>query len=76
METVDGLKWQVMRSTQDASILLEHMGRHMQSAGETASAQMFLAKARELNQQVSQFQKIAVGHVSLGSNSLEQQSAD
>lgn len=73
METVDSLKWQVMRSTQEASMLLEHMGRHMQSAGETASAQMFLAKARELNQQASQFQRIAIGHESLSSDSLEQQ---
>jgi two-component system, chemotaxis family, protein-glutamate methylesterase/glutaminase len=76
METVDGLKWQVMRSTQEASMLLEHMGRHLQSAGEADSAEMFLAKARELNQQASQFQKIAIGHESLSGNSLEQQPAD
>jgi two-component system, chemotaxis family, protein-glutamate methylesterase/glutaminase len=62
LETIDRLVWQTMRGFQEASMLLEHLGRHMQENGGSAQAGVFLAKARNLNQQASQFQRIAVGH--------------
>src|SRR5215207_110785 len=61
METIDRLVWQTTRAFQEGSMLLEHIGRHMHENGEAASADVFLKKARELNQQASQFQRIAVG---------------
>jgi two-component system, chemotaxis family, protein-glutamate methylesterase/glutaminase len=76
LETIDGLIWQVMRGSQEASMLLEHIGRHMQSVGEDVSAETFLEKARELSQQAGQFQKIAVGQEGLRGDGREQQPAD
>jgi len=77
MEKIGDLIWQADRGFQEASMLLEHIGEHMQNAGETARSETFLAKARDLNQRASRFQKIALDHESLSIDNLEQQrSAD
>lgn len=65
METLDRLVWQTTRGFQEASMLLEHLGRHMQENGGSAQADVFLAKARKFNQQASQLQRMAIGHESL-----------
>ncbi len=62
METIGELLWQTTRGFQEASMLLEHIGRHMQESNGSVQADVFLAKARELSQQASQFQRIAVGN--------------
>jgi len=77
METVGELIWQTTRGLQEASMLLEHVGRHMQNSGEAAGAETFLTKAQDLNQRASRFQNIAIGHESLsGDNIQQQQSTD
>jgi two-component system chemotaxis response regulator CheB len=73
METVNDLVWQATRGFQEASMLLEHIGRHMQENGGSADAERFLAKARDLNQQASQFQKIAVSRENLSVENMRQQ---
>jgi two-component system chemotaxis response regulator CheB len=60
-ETINNFIWQTTRGVQEGSMLLEHIGRHLQENGGSAEAEKFLAKARELNQQASRFQKIAIG---------------
>jgi len=65
METIGGLIWQTTRAFQEGSMLLEHIGQHMQENGGSAQADLFLAKARELNQKSSQLQRIAIGQESL-----------
>lgn len=70
METVGDLLWQTTRGFQEASMLLEHMGQHIRESGEAAVGERFLAKARELNQQASRFQKIALGQGSLSEEHL------
>jgi hypothetical protein len=72
METIGNLIWQTTRGFQEASMLLGHLGRHMQESGESAEADVFLSKARDLNQQASRFQRIAVGHESLSAEKLQQ----
>ena len=73
METVSGLIWQTTRGFQEASMLLEHMGQHLRENGEVATAKRFLAKARELNQQASRFQQMAVGQEGLSEERLRRQ---
>lgn|SRR5215212_2466214 len=73
MERIGELIWQTTRGFQEASMLLEHIGEHMQNAGEAARSEIFLAKARDLNQRASRFQKIALGHESLSIENLELQ---
>ena len=71
-EKVGELIWQTTRGFQEASMLLEHIGRHIQENGGADQADEFLAKAREFNQSASQFQRIAVGHKSLSVENLGQ----
>ncbi len=73
METVSGLIWQTTRGFQEASMLLEHLGQHLRGHGEAATAERFLAKARELNQQASMFQEIAVGQERVSEENLRRQ---
>jgi len=73
METIGEMVWQVTRGLQEASMLLGHIGQHMQNAGEADRAGIFLAKARELNQRASKFQKIALDHEILSSENLEEE---
>ncbi|HKG54778.1 MAG TPA: chemotaxis protein CheB [Anaerolineales bacterium] len=73
MERIGELIWQATRGFQEASMLLEHIGEHMQNAGEVSRSEIFLAKARDLNQRASRFQKIALGHESLSIENLELQ---
>lgn len=75
METVGQLIWQTTRGFQEASMLLEHIGQHMQDNGGASRADIFLAKARELNQRASQFQRIAIGQESLSVETMRQQGA-
>ena len=70
MQTIGELIWQVTRGFQEATMLLEHIGRHMREQGQTARGEVFLAKARELNLRASQFQQIAIGHESLSEDNL------
>jgi two-component system chemotaxis response regulator CheB len=72
-ETIGALLWQTTRGFQEASMLLEHIGRHMQEGNGFAQAEVFLAKARELNQQASRFQRIATGHEGLSAENIEHQ---
>jgi two-component system chemotaxis response regulator CheB len=72
-ETLSNFIWQTTRGFQEASMLLEHIGRHMQENGGSARADVFQAKARELNQQASQFQRIAVRYQSLSIENLLEQ---
>jgi two-component system chemotaxis response regulator CheB len=76
MRTIGDLIWQVQRGFQEGSMLLEHIGTHMQERGEMAKARVFLAKALELNQRATAFQKLAIGHESLSEESLEQHQPD
>ncbi len=73
MKTVGELIWQTQRSFQEASMLLEHIGTHMQERGETAKAKVFLAKALELNQRATAFQRLAIGHESLSEEKIEEE---
>ena len=72
METVNNLVWQTTRGFQEASMLLEHFGRHVQENGGSVEAERFLAKARELNQQASQFQSFATDRESLRTENFGQ----
>ena len=58
-------------------MLLEHIGQHLQENEQADQAQIFLTKSRKLNQQASNFQRIAINHESPSTEKLEQpQAAD
>jgi two-component system chemotaxis response regulator CheB len=73
LETAGELIWQTQRGFQEASMLLEHLGEHMQENGQSARGQIFLAKAHELSRRASQFQHIAIEHESLSVENIQDQ---
>jgi two-component system, chemotaxis family, protein-glutamate methylesterase/glutaminase len=72
MESVGDMIWQVTRGLQEAEMLLEHMGQHLQNAGDSDKAEIFFAKAHEIQKQASKFQELAVDHESLSAENLDQ----
>jgi two-component system, chemotaxis family, protein-glutamate methylesterase/glutaminase len=76
MQTTGEMIWQVTRGLQEAEMLLEHMGRHIQDHGDSSRAEKFFIKARELASRAIQFQEVAQRHESLSDENLEHQSSD
>ena len=71
MESVGNLIWQAQRGFQEATMLLEHIGGHMQERGELTRGEVFLAKARELTQKATMLQKLAINHQVLSEENIE-----
>lgn len=65
LESIGEQMWQTVRGYQEASMLLGHIGRHMQDHGGSAQADVFLSKARELDRQAGRLQRIATERESL-----------
>jgi two-component system, chemotaxis family, protein-glutamate methylesterase/glutaminase len=54
------LIWQAVRSLQETEMLLEHLARHFQQAGESAQAKMFLLKAQKIGRESNEFHDLAI----------------
>ncbi len=65
--------WQVIRSFEEAVLLLHHMGHHWQEAGDAPRAATFVAKARELEQRSRTYHADVLQHESLSGDNLGQQ---
>jgi two-component system, chemotaxis family, protein-glutamate methylesterase/glutaminase len=70
LQSTGEMIWQVARGLQEGQMLLEHMGRHIQRAGDRARAEKFLAKARDLGKRASRFQDAAREHESMSGPDL------
>jgi two-component system chemotaxis response regulator CheB len=73
MTSTGELLWQVIRSFEEAVLLLHHMGQHLQEAGDATRAEIFLAKARELEQRSRTYHADVLQHESLSGDNLGQQ---
>jgi two-component system chemotaxis response regulator CheB len=76
MESSGELLWQVIRSLKEGVMLLNHMGKHLQEAGNRQRAKTFFAKAREIEKQSKTFHDAALKHESLSGDNLGQQHKD
>ncbi len=68
--------WQVTRSLQETVMILQHMGKHIQDAGDVEKAGNFFDKARDLEKQASQMQKLATEQERLSQENLEYEKKD
>jgi len=73
METTGEVLWQVIRSLEESVMLLRQIGKHLQQSGDTARADIFLAKAGELEKRSRTFHDAALSHESLSGDNLGQQ---
>jgi two-component system chemotaxis response regulator CheB len=76
MEATGEMLWQVIRSLEESLMLLDHMGRHLQEAGDDDRANLFFAKARELEKRSRTFHDSVLDHESLSGDNLGQQPED
>ena len=72
MKSAEDMLFQVRRGLQEVEMLLEHMGRHLQEAGETMRAMKFLARARQVGRQISRLQDLAQEHEGLSADPLDE----
>jgi two-component system chemotaxis response regulator CheB len=72
MEATGEMLWQVIRSFEEASMLLQHMGRHFEEDGRPDRARPFLAKAKEIEQRSRTFHEVVLEHESLSGDNLGQ----
>lgn len=72
METTGQMLWQVIRSFEEASMLLRHMGGHLEERGDSHRAKSFLDKAREIEQRSRTFHEVTLEHESLSGDNLGQ----
>jgi two-component system chemotaxis response regulator CheB len=70
METTGEMLWQVMRSMEEAVMLLQHLGRHMKEEGAEQRAEVFQAKARELEARSRVLHDAVLHHESLSTEKL------
>jgi two-component system chemotaxis response regulator CheB len=64
--------WQVMRSLEEGVMLLNQMGQNLQVAGDNERAEIFFAKAKELEKRSNTFHETVLKHESLSGDNLGQ----
>jgi two-component system, chemotaxis family, protein-glutamate methylesterase/glutaminase len=72
METTGEMLWQVIRSLEEGVMLLNHMGQHLEEAGDSARAKIFLEKARDLERRSKTYHNDVLAHESLSGDNLGQ----
>ena len=72
MESTGEMLWQVMRSLEEAVMLLNQMGQMRQVAGDDERAQVFFTKAAELEKRSATFHETVLTHESLSGDNLGQ----
>jgi two-component system, chemotaxis family, protein-glutamate methylesterase/glutaminase len=72
MDTTGQMLWQVIRSFEEASILLRHMGRQFEEQGDSSRAKPFLDKASEIEKRSRTFHDVTLEHESLSGDNLGQ----
>jgi len=70
MESTGELLWQVMRSLEEAAMLLEHIGGHMAEEGAGQRAETICAKAKEIETRSRTFRDAVLSHETLSTEKL------
>src|SRR5882724_7315842 len=76
MESTGAMLWQVMRSMEEAVMLLQHIGRHVTEKNGNHRAEIFFAKARDLDERSKAFHDAVLSHESLSTEKLAGSSQD
>jgi two-component system chemotaxis response regulator CheB len=71
MESTGEMLWQVMRSYEEAVMMLQDMALHLKEAGDSKRASVCLAKARDLEKRSRKMSAIVLEHESLSADNLD-----
>jgi two-component system, chemotaxis family, protein-glutamate methylesterase/glutaminase len=72
MESTGEMLWQVMRSLEEAVMLLDHIGKDLDAAGAPERAVLFFNKAREIERRSRTYRDDVLSHESLSGDNLAQ----
>ena len=72
MEESGELLWQVMRSLEEAVLLLDDMGRQLERAGASERAKEFYARARDIQKRSKTYHADVLRHESLSGDNVGQ----
>ena len=72
MQTTGAMLWQVIRSLEEAAMLLTTMGNDLLIAGDANRAGVFFEKARQIESRSKTFHSTAIQHESLSGDNLGQ----
>lgn len=61
-ETTESKLWQTLRAMEEAVMLLEHLGQHLQDTGQPVEAGAFQDKAHQMRARARALREIAIGH--------------
>lgn len=75
VEKVEMRYWDVMRSLEEAAMLLEEMGHTLDGNGQSRAALRFRANASQAAQQSRQVRELVMGEAALGSDTLMEEVA-
>jgi two-component system chemotaxis response regulator CheB len=70
MESTGDMLWKVMRSFEEAVMLLRHMAERIQMEGNKPRSEIYLAKSRELEARSKMFHEVLLKHESLSEENL------
>ncbi|HEY3918735.1 MAG TPA: chemotaxis protein CheB [Stellaceae bacterium] len=70
MEHTGEMLWQVMRSMEEAVMLLRHLGEHMEERGFEKRASVFLSKARDIERRTRAVREAALANESLSTENM------
>jgi two-component system chemotaxis response regulator CheB len=70
MESTGDMLWKVMRSFEEAVMLLRHMAERIQMEGDKSRSEIYLAKSRELEARSKMFHEVLLKHESLSEENL------
>jgi two-component system chemotaxis response regulator CheB len=70
MESTGEMLWQVMRSLEEAVMIVEHMARHIEEDGDAMRAKAFYAKARDLERRSKMLHDAVKQHESLSGDNI------
>jgi two-component system chemotaxis response regulator CheB len=70
MESTADMLWKVMRSFEEAVMLLRHMAERIQAEGDKPRSEIYLTKSRELEARSKMFHEVLLQHESLSEENL------
>lgn len=70
MASVGEMVWQVIRSLEESVMILNHMGESLNAAGDSAKAETFFVKARELEERSKTYHSDTFRHASLSGDNV------
>ena len=72
-ENIEDTVWSAVRSMQESAMLMQYMADHLNTTGQTDTAEVFLQKAREAERQANHIKHIVTNREKVSQEKLEEE---